>query len=112
MDRAWGVVRESLLSASAMVNIPEPLGATQRFVGTRRLAKAMYVAFRGKARPMNAAVDALGATTRDAVNASYDPANPRGSSARMMTRGDESRHGPQVCRGVPERVAAVQQERS
>lgn len=106
-DRAWSVAREALLSASAVVNTPESLGATQHLVGTRRLAKAIYVAFRGKSHPMNAAVDALGATTRDAINASYDPANPRGSVARMMTEMLSRTFGRKFVEEFQERVAAV-----
>lgn len=107
LGRAWTGLKELLLSGSAVTNIPESLGSTRDVTGSLGLARAIFRAFRGSKDPINATVEALGYKTTDAINTSYDPANPRESTIRafteLMSRGTLRK----FVEEIQERVAAI-----
>lgn len=107
LGRAWTGLKELLLSGSAVTNIPESLGSTRDVTGSLGLARAIFRAFRGSKDPINATVEALGYKTTDAINMSYDPANPRESTIRAFTELASRGTLRKFVEEIQERVAAI-----
>ena len=83
------VLKQGLLSASGVVNIPEPLGNIRGFAGNRGLARAFGQLVRaipgtlaGKQTILKT-LEHLGSRSAAVMNTSYDPRRPVMSLARM-----------------------------
>lgn len=81
VNSAMGVVKESILSLSAVPNLAEPLGAAREFTGNMNMLKGAFDLVR-RPRETIQALEQAGAITKAVANLSIDPNRPAESFAK------------------------------
>lgn len=96
IQHSLGILRSAMLTASSVVNVPEPLGNIRDFAGNRGLARAVARTM-GSLKTPHASqqnvihqLEMMGAITRDIMNLSVDPNHP-GETANRWVREISSR---------------------
>lgn len=100
------LAKSSLLSASAITNIPEPLGNIQAFSGRGDAAKAMWKLL-SSPKATIAALEHLGAITKDIADVTFDPARPMQSFARVLRDASAKLLGHRWINELQEKLAAA-----
>lgn len=100
------LAKSSLLSASAITNIPEPLGNIQAISGRGDAAKAMWKLL-SSPKATIAALEHLGAITKDIADVTFDPARPMQSFARVLRDASAKMLGHRWINELQEKLAAA-----